>query len=137
MVWRNSGWPMRKLCSSACFSSWKFDSMRSSSTARGVRFCASSTIISARLPFSVSPTRKASIDSRMSDLSRFTAGRPSAAATIRSMSSASSRVLTICAATTRCGSSLSSRLRTRVVLPAPISPVMTMKPSLWCRPYSR
>ena len=31
-------------------SSWKFDSMRSSSTARGVRFCASSTTSSARLP---------------------------------------------------------------------------------------
>ena len=46
---RNSGWPTRKLCSSAWSPSWKLDSMRSSSTARGVRFCASSTISSARL----------------------------------------------------------------------------------------
>ena len=46
---RSSGWPIRKLCSSAWSPSWKFDSMRSSSTARGVRFCASSTISSARL----------------------------------------------------------------------------------------
>ena len=51
--------------------------------------------------------------------------------TARSMSSASSCVLTSCAATTLSRSSCSSRLRTIVVLPAPISPVMTMKPSLW------
>ena len=64
-------------------------------------------------------------------------GRPNATATARSMSSASSWVLTSCAATTFAGSSCSSRLRTIVVLPAPISPVMTMKPSLWYSPYSR
>ena len=38
------------------------DSIRSSSTARGVRFCASSTISSARLPCWLTDTRKASSD---------------------------------------------------------------------------
>jgi hypothetical protein len=46
-------------------------------------------------------------------------------------------VLTSCAATSSAGSICSSRLRISVVLPAPTSPVMMMKPSLWCSPYCR
>ncbi len=106
IVWRNSGWPTRKLCRSACVSSWKLDSMRSSSTARGVRFCASSMMSSARLPCCVRLTRKASRPSSICDFGTSLVASPKAAATRRSVSSASSCVLTSWAATTFPGSSL-------------------------------
>ncbi len=118
IVRRNSGWPTRKLCSSACVSSWKFDSMRNSSTARGVRFCASSTMSSARLPCWLIDTRKASSERRRSDFSMSLVRRPNDDATRRNVSSASICVLTRFPAITCCGSSLSRRLRTIVVLPA-------------------
>jgi hypothetical protein len=57
---RNSGWPSRKVWISERSLFWKLDSMRSSSTARGVRFCASSTTSSARLPWRVAAIRKSS-----------------------------------------------------------------------------
>src|ERR1051326_450501 len=44
---RSWGCPTRKLWRSARLPTWKFDSMRSSSTAAGARFCASSTMRSA------------------------------------------------------------------------------------------
>ena len=46
-------------------------------------------------------------------------------------------VLTTCAATTCSGFRPSSRVLTSVVLPAPISPVTTMKPSPWWAPNFR
>ncbi len=58
-------------------------------------------------------------------------GTPKAMRMARSSSPAASWVLTICAATTMLVSSSSSSVRTMVVLPAPISPVTTMKPSPW------
>ncbi|MNT83998.1 hypothetical protein D3C72_2239550 [compost metagenome] len=64
-------------------------------------------------------------------------GRPKADSTMRSVSSELSAVLTMCAATICCEDSVLSMLRTSVVLPAPTSPVMTMKPSPCDRPYSR
>ena len=134
---RSSGWPTRKLCSSAWLPSWKFDSMRSSSIDSCARFCASSMISSARLPSAASEVRKASIVEMRCAFESVVTGTPKAMRMARSRSPAASWLLTICAATTLLESSPSSSVRTTVVLPAPISPVTTMKPSPWCAPYLR
>ena len=134
---RNSGWPTRKVCSSAWLPYWKFDSMRSSSTARGVRFCASSTISRQRLPWLVWLSRKASSVTSSSDLATSLTLKPKAAPTMRSVSSASSCVVTRWPMTTSLPCSPSISARSVIVLPAPISPVMTTKPSCRDTPYSR
>jgi hypothetical protein len=64
-------------------------------------------------------------------------GQAEGRTTMRRVSSESRWVLTIWAATICSDGSLLNRLRTSVVLPAPTSPVMTMKPSPCDRPYSR
>ncbi len=104
--------------------------MRSSSTARGLRFWASSTTSRQRFPWLVWVIRNASsVDSSSAFETPWT-GKPNAAPTMRSVSSPSSCVVTKCPATTLVWARLSSKPRRIVVLPAPISPVMTMKPSL-------
>ena len=87
---RNSGWPTRKLCISAWLPNWKFDNMRSSSTARGVRFCASSTISRQRLPLLVWLIRKASSVISNSDFGTSLTLKPKDAPTMRKVSSAPS-----------------------------------------------
>ena len=60
--------------------------------------------------------------------------KPNAAATIRSRSWPESMVVTTWAATILLGSMVAIRRLTRVVLPAPTSPVMTIKPSPRVKP---
>ncbi len=111
--------------------------MRSSSTALGVRFCASSTISRHFLPCVVWLSRKASRVISSSDLGTSLTLKPKAAPTMRSVSSAPSWVVTRLPIVTLLPCRLSISVRSRVVLPAPISPVTTMKPSLREMPYSR
>ena len=54
-----------KLCTRACESSWKLDSMRNSSSSRAPRFCASSTISSARFPWAASDVKQPSSAANM------------------------------------------------------------------------
>jgi hypothetical protein len=59
---------------------------------------------------------------------------PEARAAMWTSSSPSRRLVTIWAAVSCAGSTLASRWAAKVDLPAPTSPVMTMKPSAWARP---
>ncbi len=60
-ILRNSGWPNRNVCSRGLLALTKFDNIRNSSTELAGRFCASSTIRSARLPCLWVSTRNCSI----------------------------------------------------------------------------
>ncbi len=90
-----------------------------------------------RLPLLVWLMRKASSVISSSLLGTSLTRKPKAAPTMRSVSSAPSCVVTRWPVTTLLPLRLSMSERSTMVLPAPISPVMTMKPSLRETPYSR
>ena len=90
-----------------------------------------------RLPLLVWLIRKASSVISSSLLGTSFTRKPKAAPTMRRVSSAPSCVVTRWPVMTLLPASPSISERSTMVLPAPISPVMTMKPSLRETPYSR
>ena len=108
--------------------------MRSSSIEPTGRFWASSMTSSTRRPSWAHCRQKASIRFSRVALSTSSNGIENAAATMRSVSSGASCVVTTLAATYFWLSSSENRWPTRVVLPIPMSPVMMMNPSPWLRP---
>jgi hypothetical protein len=105
------------------------ESMRISSSTFMLRFCASSTISSTRRPAAYCSMRKL-LSVVMSSALRILKGeKPNCASTDCRKSMAVTCVWLICATTTSAGTSF-RKDSIRVVLPEPISPVMTTNPSV-------
>src|SRR5262250_1266923 len=105
------------------------ESRRISSSTLFDRFCASSTISSTRRPFAYCSTRNSlSVDSSSAFFMR-NGWKPNCTSTLCRNSMADTCVWLICATTTSFSSSL-RKVSISVVLPEPISPVITTKPSV-------
>ena len=105
------------------------ESMRISSSTRMERFCASSTISSTRRPAAYCSMRKL-LSVLISSALRILKGeKPNCTSTACRKSIAVTCVWLICATTTSEGTSF-RKDSIRVVLPEPISPVITTKPSV-------
>src|SRR6516162_5746498 len=105
------------------------ESMRISSSTRMDRFCASSTISSTLRPAAYCSIRKLLSVLISSPLRILKGEKPNCTSTACRKSIAETWVWLICATTTSAGTSL-RKDSMRVVLPAPISPVITTKPSV-------
>src|SRR6516164_2611095 len=105
------------------------ESMRISSSTRIERFCASSTISSTLRPAAYCSIRKLLSVLISSPLRILKGEKPNCTSTACRKSIAETWVWLICATTTSAGTSL-RKDSMRVVLPEPISPVITTKPSV-------
>src|SRR6201987_5276609 len=105
------------------------ESMRISSSTRMDRFCASSTISSTLRPAAYCSTRKLLMVLISSALRILKGEKPNCTSTACRKSIADTWVWLICATTTSAGTSL-RKDSISVVLPEPISPVITTKPSV-------
>src|SRR5947208_4104059 len=125
----SSGCPARMIRSTLSLVVSTPDSRRISSSTRMVRFCASSTISSTLRPAAYCSTRKL-LTVLMSSALRILKGeKPNCTSTACRKSMAETCVWLICATTTSAGTSL-RKDSISVVLPEPISPVITTKPSV-------
>src|SRR3984893_17902985 len=125
----SSGCPARMIRSTLSLVVSTPDSRRISSSTRMVRFCASSTISSTLRPAAYCSIRKL-LTVLMSSALRILKGeKPNCTSTACRKSMADTWVWLICATTTSDGASL-RKDSISVVLPEPISPVITTKPSV-------
>src|SRR6266853_2110880 len=125
----SSGCPARMIRSTLSLVVSTPDSRRISSSTRMVRFCASSTISSTLRPAAYCSIRKL-LTVLMSSALRILKGeKPNCTSTACRKSMADTWVWLICATTTSAGTSL-RKDSISVVLPEPISPVITTKPSV-------
>src|SRR5215470_5406841 len=125
----SSGWPARMMRSTFSLVVSTPESMRISSSTRMDRFCASSTISSTLRPAAYCSMRKLLSVLMSSPLRILKGEKPNCTSTACRKSIAETWVWLICATTTSAGTSLRKDSMS-VVLPAPISPVITTKPSV-------
>src|ERR1700680_1697423 len=125
----SSGCPARMIRSTLSLVVSTPDSRRISSSTRMVRFCASSTISSTLRPAAYCSIRKLLTVLMSSALRILKGAKPNCTSTACRKSMADTWVWLICATTTSAGTSL-RKDSISVVLPEPISPVITTKPSV-------
>src|SRR5256884_4349393 len=125
----SSGCPARRTGSTLSLVVPTPDSRRISSSTRMGRFCASSTINSTLRPAASCSTRKLFTVVLTRAWGIWRGERPSCTSTACRKSMADTCVWLICATTTSAGTSL-RKDSISVVLPEPISPVITTKPSV-------
>ena len=136
---RNSGWPIRMICSSFCFDVSRLVSRRTCSSTSRARFCASSTRTIVRRPSACAASKylfSASIRALLLPLSS-TPATPSSSQIVSRNSMAESCGFRTTATSALSGKRFCSKVRTRVVLPVPTSPVSCMKPPDSVTPYTR
>ncbi len=125
----SSGWPARMMRSTFSFVASMPDNMRISSSTFSERFCASSMISSTLRPAAYCSMRKLLSVAISSAFFILKGEKPNWTSTDCRNSTAFTCVWLICAMTTS-ESSWRRKLSMSVVLPAPISPVMTTNPSV-------
>ena len=136
---RSSGWPISMICNSFCFAVSRFVSRRTCSRTAGDRFCASSTTRIVRRPSACALSRcrfSASVWALMLPRLCVTSICSSSQIVARNSTTESCGFSTT-ATSAFSGMRFSSRVRTRVVLPVPTSPVSWMNPPLSVTPYTR